>query len=188
MTRYFRLVDDKSVPERWSLRNPLDAEGNRVAPWQFDAGRHLDIRSRLFFPMSDRGRPLDFTEAGFAIPVIHERVKTLLERLSTPEVQFVPAEVESRPEPYFVLNPTQLIPCLDEASCERVVRWGPEDGRPERIGEYRIVDGLRIDPTKVDGVRIFRIWGWPMLIISGDIKETLEREAVTGTEFIEVSS
>ena len=188
MTRYFRLVDDKSVPERWSLRNPVDAKGNKINPWQFEAGRTLDIQERLFFPMSVQGRPLDFTEAGFAIPVIHERVKTLLERLSMPEVQFIPAEVESQPESYFVLNPTRLIPCLDEASCERVVRWGPEDGRPERIGEYRVVDGLRIDPTKVGGACIFRIWGWPMLIVSGDIKETLEREAVTGTEFIEVSS
>ncbi|QRN95472.1 hypothetical protein JRI60_41470 [Archangium violaceum] len=187
MTRYFRLVDDKSVPERWHLKNPVDAEGNRVDPWQFDAGRTLDIQGRLFFRMSVPGAPLDFTEAGFAIPVIHERVKMLLERLNVPEVQFILAEVESQPEPYFVLNPTLLIPCLDEERCERVVRWKPEDERPERVGEYRVVDGLRIDPTKVDGARIFRIWGWPMLIVSGDIKQTLEREAVTGTEFIEVS-
>ncbi|HYO64883.1 MAG TPA: DUF1629 domain-containing protein, partial [Archangium sp.] len=133
------------------------------------------------------GSPLDFTEAGFAIPVIHERVKTLLERLSVPEVQFLVAEVESRSEPYFVLNPTRLIPCIDEARCERVIHWRPEDGRPERVGEYRVVDGLRIDPTKVGGARLFRICGWPMLIISEDIKEALEHEGVTGTEFIEVS-
>ncbi|OJT23775.1 hypothetical protein BO221_17530 [Archangium sp. Cb G35] len=187
MTRYFRLVDDKSVPERWHLKNPVDAKGGRVDPWQFDAGRTLNVQGRLLFRMSVPGSPLDFTEAGFAIPVIHERVKTLLERLSVQEVQFLAAEVESRSEPYFVLNPTRLIPCIDEARCERLTRWGPEDGRPERVGEYRAVDGLRIDPTKVGGARLFRLWGWPMLIVSEDIKEALEREGVTGTEFIEVS-
>jgi hypothetical protein len=187
MIRYFRLVDDKSVPGRWHLKNPVDAKGDKIDPWQFDAGRTLNIQGRLIFRMSVPGRPLDFTEAGFAIPLIHERVKTLLEHLSVPEIQLLAAEVESRPEPYFVLNPTQLIPCIDEARCERVVRWGPEDGRPERAGQYRVVDGLRIDPTKVGGARLFRIRGWPMLIASEDLKEAMEREAVTGVEFIEVS-
>lgn len=187
MSRYFRLVDDKYVPERWYLKNPVDAEGNDVDPWQFDAGCPLDIAGRIIFNIKIPGRPLDFTEAGFAIPLIHERVKELLERLAPTDVQFIPAEVESHSNRFFVLNATRLIPCIDEARCSRIVRWKPEDDWPERVGEYRVVEGLRIDATKTNGARIFRTWGWPMLIITEDIKEALERGAVTGTRFIDVT-
>jgi hypothetical protein len=68
-----------------------------------------------------------------------------------------------------------------------VQRWTPEDGEPEKVGEYRYIAGARIDPTKVEGARIFRPWGWPIgLIVSEDIKEALEREGLTGTRFVEV--
>jgi hypothetical protein len=130
---------------------------------------------------------LDFTQDAFATPVVHERVVRILERLGLHEVQFLPVEVENHPGPYFILNALRIIRCIDDARCEEVEYWRPEDGQPERVGEYQSVAGLRIDPTKVEGARIFRPWGWTLaLLVSEDVKEALEREGITGTRFTEV--
>ena len=46
---------------------------------------------------------------------------------------------------------------------------------------------MRIDPTKTEGARIFRTWGWLVaIVVSQDIKEALEQEHVTGAKFIPV--
>jgi hypothetical protein len=46
---------------------------------------------------------------------------------------------------------------------------------------------MRIDPTKTEGARIFRTWGWLVaIVVSQDIKEALEQEHVTGARFIPV--
>ncbi|WP_279637166.1 hypothetical protein [Corallococcus praedator] len=34
-----------------------------------------------------------------------------------------------------------------------------EDGRPELVGGYHVVSGLRIDTSKVDDARVFWLWG-----------------------------
>jgi hypothetical protein len=65
--------------------------------------------------------------------------------------------------------------------------WRHEDNRPDKLGEYRAVYGMRIDPSKVGDARIFRPWGWRVaLIISEDIKQAIESAGLTGTRFVEV--
>jgi hypothetical protein len=36
------------------------------------------------------------------------------------------------------------------------------------------------------GARIFRTWGWPVLIVSEELKQAMEQEGITGTRFTEV--
>ncbi|MBN9686035.1 hypothetical protein JYJ93_26660 [Corallococcus sp. NCSPR001] len=49
--------------------------------------------------------------------------------------------------------------------------------------------GMRIDPAKVGGAKVFRTWGWPVaLIVSEEIKETLERAGITGAKFTDVTA
>ena len=96
-------------------------------------------------------------------------------------------EVEGQAEPWFILNALRIIACIDEARCEEVVRWLPEDNRPDKSGEYRNVSGLKVDAEKTGGARIFRPWGWKVvLIVSESIKQALEHERITGTRFVEV--
>jgi hypothetical protein len=46
---------------------------------------------------------------------------------------------------------------------------------------------LRIDKSKVGSAKVFRCEGWPgPLIVSGEIKDALDRMGVTGTRFEEV--
>jgi len=65
--------------------------------------------------------------------------------------------------------------------------WKPEDGRPEKVGSYRVIDDLRIDPSKVQGAHLFRPWGWLVaLIVSEELKVAMEALGGIGPDFVEV--
>jgi len=187
MPRYYELLDDRYHPGRWHLRSPVDEHGKKINPWQFDAGRWLEPQGIIRFPVKPDGVELDFSWAAFSIPVVSSRFVRLFERLGLQEVQFLPVQVENHPGPWFILNTLRVIRCIDEARCEAVRHWKPEHGEPEKVGQYRSVAGLRIDPTKAEGARVFRPWGWVLaLLVSEDVKDALEREHITGTRFTEV--
>jgi hypothetical protein len=189
MPKYYELMDDRQVPGRWHLRSPVDAHGQKIDPWQFDGGRWVEPQGTIRFHVRPDGRELDFSWAAFAIPVVHGRVVQLFERLGLQwEVQFIPVQVENHPGPWFILNALRVIRCIDDARCTEVRYFTAEDNQPpEKVGQYRVVSGLRIDPAKVGDTRIFRTWGWSIaLIVSEDLKLALEQEGLTGLRFIEV--
>ncbi len=187
MPRYYELEDDLHHPGRWHLRSPLGAQGQRINPWHLFKGKRLEPQETLRFPVKPDGVELDFSLAGVSIPVVSSRVVQVVERLGLQEVQFLPVQVENHPGPHFILNALRLIRCIDDARCEEVRHWKPEHGEPEKVGQYRSVAGLRIDPTQVEGAHLFRPWGWTLaLLVSEDVKEALEREGLTGTRFTEV--
>ncbi len=186
--RYFDLTDDEYIRERWYLDDPVDQQGREVNPWQFTKGHPLSSEGRLKIPVYQQGRPLDFTTTPLGhTPIVHEKVATLLTELAPDAVQLFPVDIPSQSEQYFLVNVLRVIKCIDDARCEEVRYWLPEDGRPDRTGDYHFVAGLRIDPAAVGEARVFRLWGWTMvLIVSEDIKQAMEHLGVTGTRFKEV--
>ena len=184
---HYLLKDDMRIVGRWHLRHPIDEHGEKIDPWQFTRSQWLEPQGTRLFPVKPDGLALEFTLDAFVTPVVHGRVVQLFARLGIQEVQFIPIQVERHAGPYFILNTLRVIRCIDDARCEEVQYWKPEDGEPEKVGQYRFVAGLRIDPAKVEGARIFRPWGWPLaLIVSEDLKQALEAERITGTRFVEV--
>jgi len=187
MSRYYDFLDDRRSSDRWHLASPVDEHGEDIDPWQFKKGKVVELGFLPRFPLDVPGRPLDFCWAAFSIPVVQARFVSLFERLGVGDVQFIPARVDGRSEPSFILNALRIIRCIDDARCEEVQYWKPGDSRPDKVGQYRAVHGMRIDPAKVEGARIFRPWGWTVaLIISEDLKRALEEEGITGTRFVEV--
>jgi hypothetical protein len=186
--RYFRLSDDVHVSGRWYLDDPVDLQGGEVDRWQFERGLPVDIRGCLRSPLYRPGRPLDFsvTAVGGA-PIVHARVASLFAEHASTDVQLVPVDVEGQSEEFFILNVTRVVKCIDDKASAEVQYWKPEDGRPEKTGHYRAVHGMRIEPSKVGGAKVFRPWGWlVVLLVSEEIKEALERIGATGTKFKEV--
>ncbi|HEX8703861.1 MAG TPA: DUF1629 domain-containing protein [Myxococcaceae bacterium] len=113
---------------------------------------------------------------------------SILTRLAPDNVQLFPVKVASESEPYFLVNVACTVRCIDDEASEEVRYWKPEDGQPEKVGKYRAVSGMRIDPAKVRDAKVFRPWGWTVaLIVSEDIKDALERAGVTGVKFTEVT-
>jgi len=186
--RYFDLTDDMSIKGRWVLGTPTNLQGHEVDdPWMFYRGQPLPDMGRLKLPMDVPGRALDFSEAAFAAPVVHPRVASVFTELAPGEVQTLPVEIEGQPEPFFFLVATKLIRCIDERASRHIEIWQPEDGRPGKTGKYRDVRGMRIDPSQVGDAKVFRAWGWPIvLIVREELKEALERMGATGTSFKEV--
>ncbi|XXF79142.1 hypothetical protein P2318_05155 [Myxococcaceae bacterium GXIMD 01537] len=186
--RYFDLAPDMTVPGRWSLGMLKDRQGRELEnPWIFNRGEPIPDPGSLLLPVSVSGRALDLNYGGIGTPVVHARVAALLAELAPEDVQAFPVEVVGQPEHFRILVATQLIRCIDERASRHVRRWTPEDGRPEKVGKYRDVRGMRIDPTQVGDAKVFRPWGWAIaLIVSEDIKEALERMGATGMEFQEV--
>jgi hypothetical protein len=188
--KYYELYDDKYIPGRWHVSMPLDDEEGREElfdVWRFNEGRVLDIEKPIRLSVEPAGIPIEFSHA-LGIPIVHRRVVALFERLGLQkEVQFIPVEVEGQTEPWFILNALRVIRCIDDARCDEVFYWGPEDGEPDRIGEYQNVRGLKVDPEKIGGAHIFRPWGWKVvLIVSEHVKQAMEAEGITGAKFLEV--
>ncbi|MFY2563198.1 imm11 family protein [Corallococcus terminator] len=184
---YVRLTDDVAAPGRWHLRSPTDSTGQDVDPWCFTNGAPVPEPGRLRLPVARAGKALDFTLTGLAIPVVHVRVAAVFLEHAPGGVQVFPVEIQGQPDQYCILVATQTIRCIDDKACREVEPWLPEDGRPEKTGEYRDVDGLRIDVAKVGDAQVFRTWGWTVaLIVSDTLKEALARAGTTGMSFVEV--
>ncbi|NOK37239.1 hypothetical protein D7W79_23665 [Corallococcus exercitus] len=188
--RYFELLDDMELSDRWLPGEATNAQGQEIDDiWQFKDGCPVQINERLRIPIGHPGRILDYsvTSVGGA-PVVHRRVASVFKELAPDEVQVIPVDVDGQSEPYFILVATRTIRCIDDQESAEVLYWKPEDGRPEKTGRYRSVMGMRIDPTKVGDAKVFRPWGWTVvLIISEDLKDALERSGATGMSFRRVT-
>jgi len=185
--RLFKLADDVYVPNRWHLDTPTDIQGRKVFDWDFKRGTPVHVPGgRLKIPIEIPGWPLDFSEAGIRIPVVHVKIASMLSELAPNDVQLIPVDIEGQPDQYLVMVATRLIRCIDEAASE-VSFWTPEHGVPEKVGQYMGVDRLRIDKARVGNARVFRPEGWEVaLIVSEEIKDAMERVGATGSRFEEV--
>ncbi|WP_342378662.1 hypothetical protein NVS55_04650 [Myxococcus stipitatus] len=187
-TRYFRL-EEEVLAGNWYLGTPLDAHGEELEDMrEFSSGEPVHARSGMMIPISESGRRRDFNMAGAGrTPVVHIKVATLFAELAPDDVQLIPVDIKGCPDEYQILVATRRIRCIDDQASEEILRWKPEDERPDKFGMYRGVYGMRIDKSKVGDAKVFRTWGWTVaLIVSEDIKNAMERARVTGAEFEEV--
>lgn len=187
-SRYFRLKPEM-LSGKWSLDEPLDNQGQELEDWrEFTSGRPARVSGPLRIPIDEPGMRLDYSTAGAGMtPVVHVSVATLFAEMAPNDVQLIPVDIQGCPDEYLILVATRLVRCIDDKASEEVMYWTPADGRPEKLGMYRSVYGMRIDPTKVGDVKVFRTWGWTgVLIVSEDIKGAMERANVTGAAFEEV--
>jgi hypothetical protein len=184
--RFFRLADNVMFPNRWHLAMPRDTHGVEVDDHDFWKGTPVLGQSRLRIPIEIVGTPLDYTEAGLNIPVVHVRIASLFAELAPEDVQFIPVDVEDQPDQYLILVATHRLRCIDEQA-SRIELWTHEDGVPHKVGQYFSVRDMRIDKSKVGNAQVFRCEGWEVpLIISGELKDALEHMGATGTRFEEV--
>jgi hypothetical protein len=185
--RFFRLTDDVYAPHRWHLASPTDSKGRELDdPIMFNRGRSVSVEGHLKVPVEHSGRPLDFSEAGTKVPVIHVRLSSVFAERARSDVQLLPVDIEGQPDQYLILVATRLIRCIDEKA-SRIRLWTHEDGVPDMVGKYASVRDMRIDKAKAGNAQVFRTEGWAgTLIVSEEIKEALEDMGATGTKFEEV--
>jgi len=186
--RYFSLEPDMQRG-KWSLDEPLDGQGREMENFrEFTSGRPSQVSGRLSIPIDAPGRRLDYSTAGAALtPVVHLKVATLFAELAPDDVQLIPVDIKGCPDEYQILVATKLLRCIDDKASREILVWKPEDARPDKLGQYRSVAGMRIDRKNVGDAKVFRTWGWTVaLIVTEDIKTAMERAKVTGAKFEEV--
>jgi len=183
--RYFDVFEDVYVPERWHLDDPVDPHGRKI---EFRRGEPVDLNGPLRIPLYVPGKALDFSQGGLTAPIVHARVAAVLAELAADDVQLIPAEVDGQREPYFLVNITRVVKCIDDETSDEVRYVTAAHGLPDQLGEYRSVIGMRIDPSKVGDAQVFRTWGWEVaIIVSERIKEALAAVGATGMKFTEVT-
>jgi hypothetical protein len=126
---------------------------------------------------------LDWTFADFDMPVVRPSARELLESLAAPHVQFHEARVVGSWDRYAVANIVTVRACIDDQRSE-FLKWTSADGREDKVGDYRQVTRLRIDPGRMQNAPICRLAGWRIsIVVSRELKEAIEAAHLTGLTF-----
>lgn len=139
---------------------------------------------------TDRGaRPTNRFQLHYFFAVVTpSSLNRKLEALVGAEVQRFPI---TKPDVsgFELLNISNRLHCVDERRSVGVMKWTAADGRPDKVGQYRMVGNLYIVPEKAAGHNLFGIHGWEAakpcsaarsIGISGGKKKVVRRRHSTG--------
>jgi hypothetical protein len=167
-------TDDTRHADRWFLDEPRAEDGSEIDARDFTYGTPYDGPRPANVPIQYAGKPVAFNLAAFDMPVVSERIAIAIEELAPGQVQRFPVLIDLRIPGYEILNVACTEACLDESRTE-VLKWKPEDGHPQKVGQYRMVMNLKIDPARAVNRHVLRIRGWEVaLLVSERVKTALE--------------
>lgn len=181
--KFYLLLADPTATSRWYLKSPLDPSGNEVDPRLFTQGVPVGSQPSLTLPLRRNGDAVGFNFCDFDMVVTPAAVNAELEALTGSAIQRIPVTVDKRGDEFEILNVCELVQCVDE-SRSLLTKWTEADGRPEKVGQFRMIVKLRIDPVAANGHHIFRVAGWPIaLLVSEEVKNFLEARKVSGLNY-----
>lgn len=188
--QYYQLVDDQTLANRWFLKGPIDQHGNRIKGEVFRVAQHVEVETPLFIPIRRLGDRLDWTFADFDMPVLSKSTAEVLSEILGSKSHMYEAHVEGCDEgcdeAYYIFNASSCVSCVDERKSE-FIKWTPEDGIPSKVGLYRQMSRLIVDPNQIRGEDIFRVKGWRIALIASEVvKERFEQHNVTGISYLPV--
>lgn len=187
MPRFFRVIADPKANDRWFLKSPVKFNGQQIDPRIFTIGARFNGGEHLSLPLRREGNPVDFNFCDFDMVVTTKALNEAIEEIAVDLIQRVSIAVGDNSIEYEVLNVLDTVSCINEQLSE-FIKWSPEDGAPDKVGHFRMITKLFIDPDKATGHKIFRIREWKApLIVEEEIKNLLERRRVTGIAFQPVS-
>lgn len=187
MRNFFRVLADPKANERWFLKSPLDINGQQIDPRLFTSGTKYDGVQSLNLPLRREGIPVDFNFGDFDMVVTPKELNEAIEKLLGDLIQRISIKVANSQVPFEILNALDAVSCISEQKSE-FLKWTSEYGVPDKVGKFRMITKLFIDPDKANGHKLFRIREWKAaLIIDEEIKDLLERRNITGITFQSVS-
>lgn len=185
MTHY-NVEGDEGVSERWHLKTPYYTDPKDTIYWTLTSGTPVKVPGVVTVPIQYEGPEIDFTLAGFDVPVVRSELLDAMVGLDPKGIQRVRCAIPAHPG-FEILVATRAIACVDERG-SKFVKWTEDDGRPDKTGSYRMFTRLVIDDLKIPkGVHIFRVEGWTIaLVVSEDMKQVMESTGCSGIVFEEV--
>jgi hypothetical protein len=182
--RYFRIIWDTSIADRWFPGEPLTRDGREVDARTFTRCE-LYQGEPLVLPTVESGPRMPFSFGPFDMPVVDERLGDKLHPSLGDEVQLVSVAAEG--EHAYILNALRCVDCIDEV---RTIgeKWSEDAGRPDKIGEYRTVLTLFIDPERAGGAGLLRLQGWRSpLIVSDEVARLFDARDLVGIRLLAVT-
>jgi hypothetical protein len=181
--RYFELIDDVHIQNRWHLGEVCAADGTTP---RLRAGLPFSgaaLRAVVF----QSGDPLPFALSSFGVPIVQVAVAEAMARVAGQDVQRLPVEVLGG-KGFEALNLLRVVDCFDQRRSE-FVKWTAQDHRADLAGQYRMVTRLRLEPEAVPpDAHAFRIKGWVIaIIVSERVKEAMEEVGCLGAKFSPVT-
>lgn len=183
--RYFALRDDVVHRDQWDL-GPIFSGRSEVLSSRLTTGRVFRRRGKLTCESTSpaSATAVAFSMAEIEVPVLSAALAEAVGETAGDTVQLLPLTVDGHP--YVILNSLNIVDCLDE-SRSTFSKWGASDGSPEKVGEYRDVAELRIDPARASGHDVFRVKGWDIvLIVSAALRHAMEEAGADGASFTPV--
>jgi hypothetical protein len=182
--KYYRLLDDVRIPQRWHLGDVRLADGSEIS---LLTGRRLNLSGRAYVDVGTIGRSLDFCLTSFAGPIASAALARAIVHVAGSDVEPIPVTVGERSD-FVALNAARRIACVDE-SRSVYAKWTEDDHRPELAGDYRSIADLHILQEAVPGdAQLFRIERWLVgLIVSESVKDGMERVGCVGAKFLDVT-
>ncbi len=164
---YYRInFNPKSYPN-WILDQLFIYENDREIPlWEFSTGGNYQNNNNVYSSVIHDGPVLAFNYTAFNDIICNgDLVEHISKICDKSELQIKRVNIIGDNGDWVVLNPI-VIDCMDEAN-SIYQKTHEIKGR-----KYRSVSRLRIDDTKIDGHKIFRVKDWEVAII---VDETLKQ-------------
>jgi len=159
-----------------------------VHGWYFTHCEHWNCDEPLFSSLRQIGTATSILLGAFDIVYADPRLSEAIEEIVRDDIQRIPLSIINRIEDQEIINIVREVDCFSESETTAFSRWTAADGRPEKIGDYKRVGGLRIDPEKVGDADIFRISRYNMpVIVSGRIRQLImEFQDTAAVDFLPV--
>lgn len=191
---YYRINFDPHLLCQWFLDTPVRSSGDEWAFWRILRGEVLHESDLGIWrtQVKQNGQILPFSFAGFGVPIVNQQVGQLIVEEAPGQVQLLPLAIEEENGEvdfgYRILVATQTVRCVDEGRSE-FIKWGSDDMRPDKVGEYRMITRLRLDASLIPSdLNIFRVWGWKVaLVVAAPLPESLRTFVKVGLNFEPVS-
>jgi hypothetical protein len=185
MVAYSRVLVDGSIGDLWFLGKPVEPSGAAIDARRFTACEPFGpVVEPLRLSIQRPGRVARLTFGPFDMPVVDQQLSDAFAAAADRDVELVSAIAEDGTE-LSIVNVLPCLECIDEANTVGE-KWAESDGRADRVGMYRTIVHLVIDPSRVDH-EIFRVAGWKIaLIVSDRFADATGLAAVEGVRLLPV--
>jgi len=182
MSNYFELDWDPEFPGPWWL-GEVTSETAPIDCRIFTYGVKERVDGRLRVPIRELGQPLALTFAAFSVPIATREIADIFEKFAPEALQRFPVWIDGLPQPYQVLNVVNLFDAVDRERSSYVL-WRPQDGRPDKEGDFRQFDRMIFRRDITPPPHLFRVKGWKVvLVVSRPLMDALGGAALRGVKF-----
>jgi hypothetical protein len=182
-SRYFRVHFDGKT-DHWFPDEPETDDGDEVDARDFTDCVHYNGPTPLLLRTNVRGARPSVLLGPFDMPVVDLSPGEALAARVGQSIQLVPAHTDDG-DAVYILNVLDRVACIDEASTVGDF-WQPADGRPDKLGAYRMIIELALDPGRISS-RLFRVASWEIALIAEETVATEFFAAVPGLKLTQVA-